>query len=113
MSCLYEEYLIEKKKFSKTTENYMDNSRRNFGLPVGQVTYRDSLAANLYMWIGTRVGTITAYYVHSRQNETSSSVVVAPQVNIIEPKQTTLQVLPEQETVSPLPEHTYDIPRKL
>ena len=48
---------------SKNRTEFMSESR-NFGLPVGQVTNRDPLSPNLYMRVGTRVGTITTYYQH-------------------------------------------------
>lgn len=34
--------------------------KRNFGVPSGQITDREPLNPDLYMKVGTRVGTITS-----------------------------------------------------
>lgn len=102
---------------SKVNEESMSEPR-NFGLPAGQVANRDPLSPNLFMKVGTRVGTITAYYRHvnpvhfsshpqsspTPQNSSATPVVRVPAVSFLIP--------PAEQTV-PLPESSiYDVPRK-
>ena len=42
--------------------------KQNYGIPSGQLVEREPLDPNLYMRIGIRVGTITAYYEYMTTN---------------------------------------------
>lgn len=104
---------------SKVNEESMSEPR-NFGSPAGQVAPREPLSPILFMKVGTRVGTITAYYQHvnpvpfssyppsspTPQNSPVAPVVRVPAVRFLTP--------PATEQAVPLPESSiYDVPKKL
>lgn len=66
-----------KRKRKEDTEICMDGSR-NFGLSSGQITEREPLTPNLFIRVGTRLGTITAYYEHLSPPNVPPSVPVNP-----------------------------------
>lgn len=97
-----------KRKFKDSTEPCMDGNR-NFGLPSGQVTEREPLTPNLFMRVGMRIGTITAYYEHVNPSNISTVPVNPPAVRI-----PVIQSTVPLEQVKPIPEApVYDIPKKV
>lgn len=85
------------------------DSNRNFGLPSGQVTEREPLTPNLFMRVGTRLGTITAYYEHVTPNNFPSVPVNSPPAIRVP----VIQATPPLEQTKPIPETPiYDTPKK-
>ena len=54
------------RKRHKDSDNYFMDSRTNFGSPSGQLVNREPITPDLFMKIGTRVGTITCLLYTSR-----------------------------------------------
>ena len=81
---------------------------------MGQVTHRDPLSPDLYMRIGTRVGTIPAYYQYvSPASLPSPSVSQSTPFTAPVVKLPTVRFIPPIEQTVPLPEQpVYDIPKK-
>lgn len=90
---------------------------RNFGLPAGQVNNREQLTPSLFMRVGTRVGTITAYYQHVNPVNVPSSTPNLPvlqgtsQVAPIVTTRTVHFASPPTGTVSLPDQPTYDVPK--
>lgn len=101
---------------SKTKPEFMSESR-NFGLPIGQVTNRDPLSPNLFMRVGTRVGTITAYYQHVNPSSLTPSLPTPQDSSQAAPvvRKPTVRFAPplELEQTVPLSDPpVYDVPKK-
>lgn len=98
------------RKRHRDSDNYYMDSRRNFGSPSGQLVNREPIAPDLFMKIGTRVGTITAYYQHippvsNLKYPSKPSTVPSLQFS-------TVTKTPELESVHPITEQpVYDVPR--
>lgn len=98
---------------NKQSTEYMSEPR-NFGVPIGQVTNRESLSPNLFMRVGTRVGNITAYYEHVNPPNFKPSLPAPPTPPPIPPviRKPTVLLLPPLEQTLPLPPTpTYDVPK--
>lgn len=102
------------KKFKGESRDSCMDHRRNFGTTPGQLTDREPLNPDLYMRVGTRVGTITAYYEHLTPS-TTIPVPIPPSANPPVPpsiRMPIVNVIPAlcEQTVPIQP--TYDIPKK-
>lgn len=105
------------RKRHKDSDSYFMDSRRNFGSPSGQLVNREPITPDLFMKIGTRVGTITAFYRHippvSNLKYPSNSSTV-PCVSVPSIQLPTVSKTPEVETVLPINEQpVYDVPRSM
>lgn len=101
-----------KKSKSEKVESCMD-SKRNFGKPSGQITEREPLNPDLFMKVGTRVGTITAYYEHVTPCvPVVSTSTTSPNPPVHIPIITTAPSLEQTVPLPPLPP-VYDIPKNL
>lgn len=86
------------------------DSRRNFGLPSGQIISRDPITPDLFMKVGTRVGTITAYYQHVSPN-TNTNITKSLKPSL--PNIPVVQTPKEFEITTPLSDSViYDVPKR-
>lgn len=101
-----------RKKYKFDDNSFMD-SRRNFGSPSGQIVSREPITPDLFMKVGTRVGTITAYYQHVQYN-TNTNVTKSINTSNTSVVQTScVNKLPELEITTPLPDPVvYDVPKR-
>lgn len=95
----------------KSKFNDFMETRRNFGCPSGQLVNREPINPDLYMKIGTRVGTIIAYYQHIPPRVTGFKYPSAPSTSS-QPCVSAPPKLPELEHLPLIPEApAYDVPR--
>lgn len=90
---------------------------RSFGVPPGQLISRDPIAPDLFMRVGTRVGTITAYYEYVNPPNTVPNIPKpqeSPSIKSIV-KIPTVRFAPAiTEEVIPAPKSpVYDTPKKI
>lgn len=103
------------RKKHKFEDNCCMDSRRNFGLPSGQIISRDPITPDLFMKVGTRVGTITAYYQHvspnTNTNITKSLNPSLPNIPVVQTP--SVNKIPEFEITTPLSDSViYDVPKR-